>query len=175
MPTMPARPRVFTTVGLPDRQRVPLWERHNEAALIGLRCRSLRTEMLEATEINLQLDRVHLARVRGTSHVVERNEELVRASPTESVFLSFSLVGETFLYHEDAVWSLRPGQLVICDADRPFMRGFSQGLEELVLKIHASFSVRSPISASLIGPSCGTSATANSRSHMPWRDVWVRP
>jgi len=135
MPTMPARPRVFTTVGLPDRQRVPLWERHNEAALIGLRCRSLRTEMLEATEISLQLDRVHLARVRGTSHVVERNEELVRASPTESVFLSFSLVGETFLYHEDAVWSLRPGQLVICDADRPFMRGFSQGLEELVLKI----------------------------------------
>ncbi|MCE7917754.1 MAG: hypothetical protein DYH16_09520, partial [Nitrosomonas sp. PRO5] len=57
----------------------------------------------EAPEINLQLDRVHLARVRGTSHVVERNEELVRASPTESVFLSFSLVGETFLYHEDAV------------------------------------------------------------------------
>lgn len=135
MQTMPARPRAFTTVGLPDQQRVRLWESHNATALIGLRCRSLRTEVLEATEINLQLDRMHLARVRGTSHVVERDEALVRAGPTESVALFFNLVGEAFFYHDEGVWSLRPGQLLMCDADRPFMRGFSQGLEELVLKI----------------------------------------
>ncbi|WP_433755759.1 AraC family transcriptional regulator [Nocardia sp. CA-135398] len=135
MQTMPARPRAFTTVGLPDQQRVELWESHNATALIGLRCRSLRAEVLEATEINLQLDRMHLARVRATSHVVERDETLVKARPTESVALFFNLVGEAFFYHEDGVWSLRPGQLLICDADRPFMRGFSQGLEELVLKI----------------------------------------
>ncbi|MDX1873263.1 AraC family transcriptional regulator [Mycolicibacterium sp. 120266] len=135
MQTMRTQPRAFTTAGLPDQQRIELWESHNATALIGLRCKSLRAEVLEATEINLQLERVHLARVRGTSHVVERDETLVRARPTESVALFFNLVGEAFFYHEDGVWSLRPGQLLMCDADRPFMRGFSRGLEELVLKI----------------------------------------
>ncbi len=30
---------------------------------------------------------------------------------------------------------LSPGELLVCDADRPFLRGFSGGLEELVLKV----------------------------------------
>jgi AraC-like DNA-binding protein len=45
------------------------------------------------------------------------------------------LVGDSFFYHDDGVRTLRPGQMVICDADRPFVRGFSHGLEELVVKV----------------------------------------
>lgn len=128
-------PRAFSTVGLPLEQRVELWETHNEDALIGLRCRTLSGGVLEATEVNVQVDRLHLARVRGSSHVVERDLGLVRRRPAESVALFFSLVGEAFFYHDDGVRKLRPGQLLMCDADRPFMRGFSQGLEELVVKV----------------------------------------
>jgi len=130
-----AGPVAFSTVGLPEEQRVELWESHNADALIALRCRTLTASVLEATEINVQVERVHLARVRGSSHVVERDLTMVRKRPAESVALFFSLAGEAFFYHDDGVRTVQPGQMLMCDADRPFMRGFSQGLEELVLKI----------------------------------------
>ncbi|MCF6379897.1 AraC family transcriptional regulator [Nocardioides KLBMP 9356] len=128
----------FSTQDLPLEQRIELWESHNEDALIGLRCRTLTSAVLDATEINLQVSRVHLARVRGNSHVVERDTRMIQRRPSESVALFFSLVGEAFFYHDDGVRTLQPGQMLMCDADRPFMRGFSHGLEELVLKIPRS-------------------------------------
>jgi hypothetical protein len=45
-------PVAFSTVGLPDEQRIELWEGHNADALIGLRCRTLTAAVLEATEIS---------------------------------------------------------------------------------------------------------------------------
>ncbi|MBC9735175.1 helix-turn-helix domain-containing protein [Nocardioides marmotae] len=128
-------PVAFSTAGLPEAQRIELWESHNAEALIGLRCRSMSGAALDATEVNLQVDRLHLARVRGSSHVVERDAGMVRSRPAESVALFFSLAGEAFFYHDDGVRTVQPGQMLLCDADRPFMRGFSRGLEELVLKV----------------------------------------
>ncbi|MRJ76131.1 helix-turn-helix domain-containing protein [Aeromicrobium sp. SMF47] len=133
-----AGPIEFSTVGLPDQERIELWEGHNADALIGLRCRTLDTSQLEATEINVQLDSIGLARVVGTSHVVERDAALIRRRPSDSVVMYFSLVGEAFFYSEDGVRTVRPGQLLLCDADRAFMRGFSRGLEELVIKMPRS-------------------------------------
>lgn len=127
--------RLFSTVGLPDGQRIARWEEHNADALIGLRCRSLDERTLEATEINLQLPALHLARVIGPSHMVERTAEIIRRAPSDAFAFYFSLVGDAFFYHDDGVRMLRPGQLVVCDADRPFVRGFSRGLEELVVKV----------------------------------------
>ena len=129
------RPVEFSTAGLPDQRRIELWEGHNAEALIGLRCRTIDATALEATEINVRLDRVQLARVRGTSHVVERDVEVIRHRPADAIALYLNLVGEAFFYHQDGVRMVRPGQLLICDADRPFLRGFSHGLEELVVKV----------------------------------------
>lgn len=128
----------FSTVGLPDEERIELWEGHNADALIGLRCRTLNSALFEATETNLQLDSIGLARVVGTSHVVERDADLIRSKPSDAVVMYFSLVGEAFFYSEDGVRIVRPGQLLLCDADRAFMRGFSRGLEELVVKMPRS-------------------------------------
>lgn len=125
----------FSTVGLPEAKKIALWEEHNSRALIGLRCRMLGEAALDATEVNLQLDRMHLARVRGNSHVVERPAAVVRRNPADAVAVYLTLVGEAFFYHGDGVLTLRPGQALICDADRPFMRGFSRGLEELAVKV----------------------------------------
>jgi len=131
----PAPVVTFSTAGLPGRRRVDLWESHNARALIGLRCRTLTEALLEATEINVQLERLHLARVQGNPHVVERGQKMVRRRPAHCIALFFNLEGEAFFYHDDGVRTVRPGQLLMCDADRPFMRGFSQGLEELVVKV----------------------------------------
>jgi AraC-like DNA-binding protein len=125
----------FSTAGLPTAQRIALWEEHNAHALIGLRCSMLGDAELDATELNLQLERMHLARVRGNAHVVERPAALIRRHPSDSIAVYLTLVGDAFFYHADGLLTLRPGQALICDADRPFLRGFSGGLEELAIKI----------------------------------------
>lgn len=125
----------FSTRGLPAQRRIELWEEHNAAALVALQCRMLDGSALEAAEANLQLDRLHLAHVQANPHAVERTSSTVSARPTESVALYFPLVGEALFSDDDGVRTVRPGQLLVCDADRPFLRGFSAGLEELALKL----------------------------------------
>jgi AraC-like DNA-binding protein len=129
------RPVSFSTAELPDAERIELWEDHNAHALIGLRCHMLGEVSLDATELNLQLEQLHLARVRGNAHVVERSPQLIRGHPADAIAVYLTLVGEAFFYHDDGVRTLSPGQVLICDADRPFMRGFSRGLEELAIKV----------------------------------------
>jgi hypothetical protein len=77
--------RVFSTAGLPAARRIELWEGHNTAALIGLTCHT--AVPLEATEVNVQLGRTHLARVTGSPHVVERTAEVIRRSPADAVVI----------------------------------------------------------------------------------------
>lgn len=125
----------FSTHGLPTARRIELWEEHNADALVALECRMLEEATLEASEANLQLDRLHLAHVEANPHAVERTARTARTRPTESVALYFTLRGEAHFYDDGGVRRLRPGQLLVCDADRPFLRGFSQGLEELAVKV----------------------------------------
>jgi AraC-like DNA-binding protein len=125
----------FSTRGLPTARRIELWEEHNADALVALQCRMLDEAALEASEANLQLGRLHLAHVEANPHAVERTARTARSRPTESVALYFTLRGEAFFYDDGGVRKLRPGQLLVCDADRPFLRGFSQGLEELAVKV----------------------------------------
>lgn len=125
----------FSTRGLPAARRIELWEGHNAHALVALQCRMLDESALEAAEANLQLDRLHLAHVEANPHAVERTARTVRARPTESVALYFTLAGEAIFADDDGTRTLRPGQLLVCDADRPFLRGFPHGLEELAVKV----------------------------------------
>ncbi|MFI5662795.1 helix-turn-helix transcriptional regulator [Streptomyces sp. NPDC051684] len=129
------QPVSFSTLNLPEEQHIALWERHNAEALIGLTCRSLGEARLDATEINLQLPRVHVARVLGSPHIVERPQAVIRRTPSEAMACYLNLADDAFFYHDDGVHLLRSGQLIVCDADRPFVRGFSKGLEELAIKV----------------------------------------
>lgn len=134
---MPA-PFEFSTLDLPLEERIERWEGHNADVLLGLRCRMLEVKQLEATGTNLRLGSMDLARVVGTSHVVERDAELIRQQPSDSVVMYFSLVGDAFFYSEDGIRTVGPGQGLLLDADTAFMRGFSHGLEELVVKMPRS-------------------------------------
>jgi AraC-like DNA-binding protein len=125
--------QVFSTAGLPAARRIELWEGHNAAALIGLSCHS--RVPLEATEVNVPLGQVQLARVIGSPHVVERSAAFIRRDPAGAVAVYATLRGEAWFRDEDGTRELRPGQLLICDADRPFARGFARGLEELAIKV----------------------------------------
>jgi AraC-like DNA-binding protein len=132
-PTLPDSATVFSTAGLPAARRVELWEEHNATALIGLAVHAPRP--LDASERNLPLSHVHLARVTATAHVVERSAEIISRNPADAVAVYLSLRGESWFRHDGGAQALQPGAVVACDADRPFARGFGRGLEEVVVKV----------------------------------------
>src|SRR5580693_8269319 len=125
-------PRAFSTSGLPAERRVELWETHNATALIGLDVQA--SEPLSATELNLHLPRVDLARVRGSAHVVRRTSKVIERSPANAIAVYLTLRGDASFECADRRYALRPGNVLVCDTDQPFARGFKYGLEELVIK-----------------------------------------
>lgn len=128
----------FATAQIEADRQVELWERHNAESLIALACLPPAARSFEAVEVNLQLERVHLARVRGTRHLVERSADLVEAKPAEAIAVYVTIMGEAVFEQDGQRRVLRPGQLLLCDADRPFLRGFGRGLDELAVKVPRS-------------------------------------
>jgi len=127
-------PRAFSTVRLPPSRRVELWETHNETALIGLAVQA--TEPLVATELNVRLPNVDLAWVSGSAHVVRRTRRVIERNPADAIAVYLTLRGDAWFDSVDRTYSLHPGNILVSDADHPFSRGFSRGLEELVVKVN---------------------------------------
>jgi AraC-like DNA-binding protein len=124
---------VFSTAGVPATRRVELWEAHNAAALVGLNVHA--TAPLRATEVNVQLSGLRLARVAASAHVVERNGAMIGRVPADSVAVYLTLRGDAWFRQQDSTLLLHPGNALVCETDRPFVRGFAQGLEELVVTV----------------------------------------
>ncbi|MXG89277.1 helix-turn-helix domain-containing protein [Nocardioides sp. YIM 123512] len=122
-----------------DGDRVAQWERHNAEALIPLTCDAAAGGGFEAVESNLQLSRLHLARVAASGHGVARTALLAETLPVRSVAVYASVRGRAVFERDGRRRVIGPGQLLICDADGPFRREFSRGLLELVVKVpHAA-------------------------------------
>ncbi len=90
---------------------------------------------LDATEVNVQLPEVRLARVRGSAHAVERTAAVIDRCPADSVAIYLTLRGDASFASADGTRDLRPGDALVCATDRPFARGFARGLEELVVTV----------------------------------------
>lgn len=129
------RTHAFATAWIDADRQVELWERHNAEALIALACRPPASTAFAAAEVNLQLTRAHLARVRGSRHLVERGADMVEARPADAIAVYVTILGEAVFEQDGHRRVLRPGQLLVCDADRPFVRGFGHGLDELAVKV----------------------------------------
>ena len=126
----------FSTVGLPPEQRIVLWQEHLSSALLGLRCRSLKPTEFKGATKNLRLAHTHLAHIKtATPAIIERRPKMIRQRPADAIVMQFVLAGEAFIFDNDGVRTLRPGQLLVCDADQPFMGGFSAGYRELFLRV----------------------------------------
>ncbi|WP_156802525.1 helix-turn-helix domain-containing protein [Corynebacterium lubricantis] len=112
-----------------------MWEGHNAKALIPLDIRTIDDRPMQASETNLYLPSVRMASVFGTSQIVERSESFIADNPTGVVAIFFATEGDAFFFHRAGNISLRPGQAIVYDADRPFVRGFNHRFRELVLTI----------------------------------------
>lgn len=127
------QPRAFEAVNNAD---VRGWERHNAEALIELACQVRSDAVFRAYEVNVQLDQVGLALVRATAHAVVRDEPMIASRPADAIAVYVALKGDALLEYAGERRVIRPGQVLVCDVDKPFLRGFGHGLEELAVKVH---------------------------------------
>jgi AraC-like DNA-binding protein len=163
---------VFSTAGLPAARRVERWESHNAAALIGLDVRA--DGPLEATEVNVQLPEVRLARVRASAHAVERTARVIDRSPADSVAIYLALRGDASFTSADGRRELHPGDALACPTDRPFARRFARGLEELVVTVPCA-ALRARAGISLAGKPTITSFRADGSAGPSAQGAAARP
>ncbi|MEX5257916.1 AraC family transcriptional regulator [Kocuria sp. CPCC 205281] len=132
----------FSTAQIPVSHRLEHWESYNAKVLMGLDIRTLDDSPLRAEEVTLHCPTLRFARVKGSPQVIERSQRFITTNPTDDVVMFFILGGEAFFYHSTGMILLKPGQAILCDLDRPFLRGFSYGVSELVLTVPRTEYVR---------------------------------
>lgn len=130
-----AQARAFEVSDVADEELIGAWERHNRDELIELECRVPEGRPFRAREITVAAGGLRLAAVAGTPHTVERDEQMVAARPADAIAVYAALRGEAIVDYQGARSIVRPGQLLVCDLDRPMLRGFGHGLHELAVRI----------------------------------------
>jgi len=125
----------FSTEHIPHHERLEYWEAHNADALIGLDIRPLHKQTLEAQQHNRESPTTRAGKVLGSSQFIERSPDMIRRHPTESVALFFCMQGESFYCDENGSQILHAGQMLACNADTTFIRGFGVGVSEMVLTV----------------------------------------
>lgn len=129
------RPRAFEVDASSGAPVLDAWERHNAEQLIELDVRPPSSAAFRGRELNLQLNHASLAHVWGTAHEVARDRALIEARPSNSVAVYVGLRGDALVEFGGRRQVVHPGQIMLCDVDRPFVRGFGHGLEEVAVKI----------------------------------------
>jgi AraC-like DNA-binding protein len=114
---------------------VAAWERHNAEQLIELQCRVPEGTHFLGREINLQLEQVSLARVLGTAHEVAREPTTIAERPADAIAVYAGLRGDALVDYAGSRRVIHPGEIMVCDVDQPFVRGFGHGLEELAVRV----------------------------------------
>lgn len=123
------------TQNIPLEQRLAFWEDYNASILVGLKCTSYAQAGLAATQDNLCLDRLRVARIGGNEHVVERDRAMVRNVPKESIFVSLVLNSQSFFYQDNGCNLLQPSEIMIYRTDQPYLFGFSGPMRQFIFDI----------------------------------------
>jgi AraC-like DNA-binding protein len=124
-----------STAGVEIEDRLAFWEDYNADALVGLTCTTYQPDGLLARQLNLELDAFRVADIAGNPHAVERAPGMVRSRPKDATFVSMMIEGDAFFYHSGGCLTLRPGDTVVYDTDRPYLFGFGSTMRQLLVDI----------------------------------------
>lgn len=67
--------------------------------------------------------------------MVRRTRRVIERSPAGAIAVYLALRGDAWFECTHGTYALRPGNVLVSETDEPFARGFSRGLEELVVKV----------------------------------------
>jgi AraC-like DNA-binding protein len=124
-----------STAAVESEDRLAFWEDYNADALVGLTCTTYQPDGLLARQLNLDLHDVRVAEIAGNPHAVERTPGKVRSQPKDATFVSMMIEGDAFFYHSGGCLTLRPGDTVVYDTDRPYLFGFGSSMHQLLVDI----------------------------------------
>jgi hypothetical protein len=115
-----------STAAVEIEDRLAYWEDYNADALVGLTCITYQPDGLLSRQLNLDLHDFRVAEITGNPHAVERPPGNVRSQPKDATFVSMVIGGDSFFYHSGGCMTLRPGDTVVYDTDRPYLFGFGR-------------------------------------------------
>lgn len=126
-----------STDDVPAAERLRYWEAHTAAELIGVRCSPYAAEGLVARQRNFDLGDVRLAEIAGNSHVVERNQPILRRHPKDAVFACLLLEGESFFFQAGRCLRLTAGDLIVYRTTTPYLYGMTRPVRQVQVDIAA--------------------------------------
>lgn len=76
--------------------------------------------------------------IRGNEHIVERTPEIAQKQPKDSLFACLLMEGKAFFYQRSHCLNLSAGDVLIYDAERPFLYGFTGGMRQILIDVPRS-------------------------------------
>jgi len=126
---------IFSTLALPEHDRVSGWEAVNKRALRPVRCTTFAPEGLVASMRGYRLPLGRLTEIRGRAHVVERPADSAGGTDAEQVILNLLLEGEAYLYTREGSHLLGRGDAFLYPPQPPMLLGFPGPLHQLVVEV----------------------------------------
>lgn len=127
--------RSFSTVNLPEENRLQLWEDYSASHLFGLRSSTANSSGPLSTNTSVDLGSVRVAEISSSPQIVERSENYIRSHPTESLAAILLTKGTGFFYHEGGFTAMSPGDLMVINLDQRFINGFSSTSTQYIVRI----------------------------------------
>ncbi|CAN1600389.1 helix-turn-helix domain-containing protein [Pseudomonas mediterranea] len=128
----PVTVNIANTNSIPLDQRCQLWENYSSEQLIGLRCSSFSDEGFTASAKNVHTSDFGITHIEANEHVIERDIQIVKAKPKESVFFSLILSNNSFFYQGKECFTPNENDIVIYRTDKPYLFGFSSDMQKLI-------------------------------------------
>lgn len=132
---------ITSTTGVAAPERIEYWESWNQASLVGLRCSTPVPDRFNALAQQTELGNITVTRIQAAQHVIDRNTQSIDAVPKHSVFFSVLLRGSAFIYHEEGLRILHPGDTLQYSTMHPYLLGFDQEMELLILDVDADIAI----------------------------------
>ncbi|WP_267212124.1 helix-turn-helix domain-containing protein [Chelatococcus asaccharovorans] len=124
-----------STQDVPERQRIDYWEAYNASSLTGIRCSTHDSRGLSASVTRCEVRGLSLSDIRGNQHIVERTPQIVRERPKDSIFACVLIEGSAFFYQHSRFLNVSAGDVLIYDAEQPFLYGFPGGMRQILIDI----------------------------------------
>jgi AraC-like DNA-binding protein len=127
-----------STQDVPESQRIDYWEAYNASSLTGIRCSTHDSRGLSASVARCEVQGLSLSDIRGNQHIVERTPQIVRNQPKDSIFACLLIEGSAFFYQHSRCLNISAGDVLIYDAEQPFLYGFPSVMRQILIDIPRS-------------------------------------
>lgn len=125
----------YDTRNVPDRLQCDYWQDAISQVFVPLACDISAQSTFFGTLNVKNLGSIPLVEVKGRGQHVERHAANIKYSDHDQILISFLLEGKMGIQHHGREESLRDGQFIFYDSQRPYDLYLNEGFDQLVLML----------------------------------------